>query len=567
MLAFSAIIGLYFMLKDRSSKNQNDIDNYLLAGRQIYSPFPPAMSLTASFMSAITVLGTPVEFYMYGIMFAWCMLGFLLVGIMAAHFFLPVIYNLNLTTSYEYLRLRFESKRLENAASIVYLVTTVLYCGIVIYAPALALEQLTGMNVWVAACLTAVLCIFYTSLGGLKAVIWTDVFQCGTIMAGFVAIIVVGSYDFGGISNVFKIYEKSGRNVYSDFSIDPRTRHSMFSIVIGCTFGLWGGIYCTNQSEVQRYLSCKTLKIAQTAIYINILGLSIIMVLTMLTGMVAYAYFRVCDPFNAGFISKSDQTIPYLAVKVLSDWPGLTGIYVAGVYAGSLSTISSGINSATTVVVTSFIKPHVVGENLSVSKEFVKHNLTLVSRLIAIGTGFLMLLLAFLASRLGPVLTAALSALGVLSGPLLGLFFLGMTCHFADYVAGWAGFVAGNGLAIWIWIGGLIYPADTQETNKLGLRTDGCNFTNVEWSEKNVNYTIETEKGHFGFIELYHVSYMYLGVIGSFGCYFIGFCVAVFRYGCCACYKRPLEDTLYSWFRETDDSSQDGHTNMSFEIK
>jgi len=490
---------------------------------------------------------------MYGIMFAWCMLAFLFVGILAAHFFLPVIYNLNLTTSYEYLRLRFESKRLENVASIVYLVTTVLYCGIVIYAPALALEQLTGMNVWVAACLTAVLCIVYTSLGGLKAVLWTDVFQCGMIMAGFVAIIVVGSYDFGGIREVFEIYEKGGRNVYSDFSIDPRTRHSMFSIILGCTFGLWGGIYCTNQSEVQRYLSCKTLKIAQTAIYLNVLGLSIIMFLTMLTGMIAYAYFQDCDPFSAGFISKTDQTIPYLAVKILSNWPGLTGIYVAGVYAGSLSTISSGINSAATVVVTSFIKPHVDNKKWSRSMDFSKNNLTLVSRIIAIGTGLLMLLLAFLASKLGPVLTAALSALGVLSGPLLGLFFLGMTCHFADYVAGWAGFVAGNGLAIWIWIGGIVYPAGPQETNRLELKIDGCNFTNVdfEWSEEQVNYTLETEEietgeNHAGFIEMYHISYLYLGVIGSFGCYFIGFCVAVFRYNFCTGYKRPSEDTLHS---------------------
>ena len=77
--------------------------------------------------------------------------------------------------------------------------------------------------------------------------------------------------------------------------------------------------------------------------------------LAFFVGVVTYAYFRFCDPWSIGWIGNSDQTVPYLAVKILDDWPGLTGLYVAGVYAGSLSTISSGINSTATVVVTTLI--------------------------------------------------------------------------------------------------------------------------------------------------------------------------------------------------------------------
>ena len=131
MLLVSAIIGIYFMIKDRRKQKLKSLENYLLAGREITSPFPPAMSLTASFMSAITVLGTPVEFYIYGVMYAWCMLGFLLVGILAAHFFLPVIFDLKLSTSYEYLKIRFGSKNLELAASVVYL----LFCNRILDYP------------------------------------------------------------------------------------------------------------------------------------------------------------------------------------------------------------------------------------------------------------------------------------------------------------------------------------------------------------------------------------------------------------------------------------------------
>ena len=60
--------------------------------------------------------------------------------------------------------------------------------------------------------------------------------------------------------------------------------------------------------------------------------------LAFFVGVVTYAYFRFCDPWSIGWIGNSDQTVPYLAVKILDDWPGLTGLYVAGVYAGSLST-------------------------------------------------------------------------------------------------------------------------------------------------------------------------------------------------------------------------------------
>ena len=83
---------LYFMWQDKRAKKSEDVENYLLAGRMISNPIPPALSLTASFMSAITVLGTPVEFYRYGTMFFYCALGYLLVAMLVAHIYIPVLY-------------------------------------------------------------------------------------------------------------------------------------------------------------------------------------------------------------------------------------------------------------------------------------------------------------------------------------------------------------------------------------------------------------------------------------------------------------------------------------------
>ena len=127
-------------------------------------------------------------------------------------------------------------------------------------------------------------------------------------------------------------------SVYSYIFWKPESYTSVFTLC-------WGGVYCTNQSEVQRYLSCKTVKIAQQAVYLNVICLNLILMLAFFAGIVAYAYFQECDTWSMGWVGNSDQTMPYLAVKILQDWPGPTGLYVAGVYAGSLSTISSGINS------------------------------------------------------------------------------------------------------------------------------------------------------------------------------------------------------------------------------
>lgn len=127
----------------------------------------------------------------------------------------------------------------------------------VIYTPAVALETATGLDKWAAVWLTGGVCIFYTSIGGLKAVVWTDTFQISIMLAGFVAIIVKGAVDFDGFDKIVDTYRAGERSVWDDFQFDPRYRHTFWSIVIGGTLGTWGNSFCTSQSMVQRMLACK----------------------------------------------------------------------------------------------------------------------------------------------------------------------------------------------------------------------------------------------------------------------------------------------------------------------
>ena len=116
-------------------------------------------------------------------------------------------------------------------------------------------------------------------------------------------------------------------------------------------FGLWGGTYGVNQTQVQRYLACKTEQTAKNAIFINIFFIGIINLIAGLVGLTMYAYYEYCDPKSMQWVNEWDQMTPYLTLEILLQFPGVCGLYMASAFAGTLSTVSSGINGCSTVVV------------------------------------------------------------------------------------------------------------------------------------------------------------------------------------------------------------------------
>ena len=117
----------------------------------------------------------------------------------------------------------------------IFLCQSILYNGLVVYAPALAMNQVAGLNLNLAILCVGCVCIFYTSLGGMKAVIWTDVYQSVWMFSGFFAIIVVAVIDFDGFGNIWSAVSRGHRN-QGQFELDPRFRHTIWSVLIGnCT--------------------------------------------------------------------------------------------------------------------------------------------------------------------------------------------------------------------------------------------------------------------------------------------------------------------------------------------
>ena len=174
---------------DQSEMTEEEVKNYLLGGRKM-TAVPVGLSLAVSFMSAITILGVPAESYMYGHMYIYMPCCFFLIATTTSFIYLPVFYNSGIVSAYEYLELRF-SPILRVFVNIMFSIQTLLYTGICIYAPSIALEKATGMSLANSIFLTCTICVIYTAIGGLKAVIFNDVMRKVTKGIEFMVLIKI----------------------------------------------------------------------------------------------------------------------------------------------------------------------------------------------------------------------------------------------------------------------------------------------------------------------------------------------------------------------------------------
>lgn len=495
----SSGIGVFFAIKERKKATSRE---FLVGGRQM-SFGPVALSLTASFMSAVTVLGTPSEVYRFGASFFLFFIPYAIVIIFTSELFLPVFYRSGITSTYEYLQLRF-NKPVRYAATVIYILQTILYTGVVVYAPALALNQVTGFDLWGSVFATGIVCTFYCTLGGLKAVVWTDAFQMVVMIVGFLTVLIQGSARAGGLSNVLEQSANGSRLKLFDFDVDPLRRHTFWTISVGGTF-TWLGIYGVNQSTIQRCISCKTEKHAKLALYFNLLGLWIILLCAVFSGLIMYSYFKDCDPWTSGTISAPDQLMPYFVLEIFPTMPGLPGLFVACAFSGTLSTVAASINALATVTFEDFVKiwfPH-LSDKLS----------TWISKGLCVLFGVLCTTMAVVASFMGSVVQAALSIHGMCGGPMLGLFSLGILFPFVNWKGALGGLLTGVTLSFWVTIGAFIYPAPDSKTWPLPLSTEQCDLSNVTES-----VPLALSRRPAIAETWYSLSYLYYSAVGCLGC-------------------------------------------------
>ncbi|RUS75238.1 hypothetical protein EGW08_017003 [Elysia chlorotica] len=512
VLVISASIGLYHAWKDR---RKMALDDYLLAGRSM-NPLPVGLSLLASFMSAITLLGTPAEMYNYTTIYVWIGLGYFLVIAGAAHIYIPVFYNLQVTSAYEYLEKRF-NKGVRTAASLTFVLQMILYMALVLYAPSLALNAVTGFTLWGAVISVGVVCTIYTALGGMKAVLWTDCFQVVMMLVGILAILIRGATTIGSWDAAWESARRTNRIFFDDFRADPSIRHTVWTLVIGGYF-TWVAIFGVNQAQVQRAVTCRSLKQAQFAIWMNFPGLCIILYLSCLIGIFMAAFYENCDPLKAEFVDDSNQLLPMFVMDVLADVVGLPGLFVAGLFSGALSTISSGLNSISAAILEDCIRNY--------SKEIPDGRARLISQMLALGFGVVCLALTYVASQLGSVLQAALSLFGMIGGPLLGVFSLGMFFPWANSAGALTGLFGSLVFMFWIGVGAAV--KEPPQTKALRCISN-CNITAFDnatltallkpWK---VTEAYDTSPPN----ELYTLSYLWYSATAVATCIILGMAVS-----------------------------------------
>ncbi|XP_058235276.1 solute carrier family 5 member 6a isoform X2 [Hemibagrus wyckioides] len=442
LLVASAGIGLFHAF---SGGRQSTTREFLLADRSM-SCLPVSLSLLATFQSAVAILGAPAEIYAYGTQYWFLGCSYFLGLLIPAHIFIPVFYRLRLSSAYQYLELRF-NKTVRICGTVTFIFQMVIYMGVVLYAPALALNAVTGFDLWGAVLAMGLVCTLYTTLGGLKAVIWTDVFQTIVMFAGQLAVIVVGAHQAGGMAEVWRKAQNGSRISGIELNPDPLERHTFWTLAVGGIF-LMLALYGVNQAQVQRYLSSRSEREAIMSCYVVFPCQQIVLALGCLMGLVMFARYGEDSPLDKGYVQTNDQMVLYFVMDVLRDLPGLPGLFVACLFSGALSTISSAFNSLATVTMEDLIKPFYPG--------MTEARATLLSKGLALGYGLVCLAMAYIASLMGSVLQAALSIFGMVGGPLLGLFCLGMFFPWANSIGAVTGLVSGLIMAFWIGIGSFV---------------------------------------------------------------------------------------------------------------
>ncbi|XP_037955495.1 sodium-coupled monocarboxylate transporter 1-like [Teleopsis dalmanni] len=502
MFVMCILIGIYFGFMKKSLSESD----YLMGGRNMLV-LPIALSLVASFVSGITLLGLPTEVYSYGIQYTYVALGVLAMGVVMGVFYLPVFHDLSITSTYEYLESRFD-RRSRMFGSVMFTIMNIGYLPIVIYVPALAFNQVTGVAVHTITPIVCIICVFYTSLGGIKAVVWTDVVQTISMIGALVLVAVKGSLDIGGAGVVIKEAWNSGRIEAPDLDLNPTVRHTLWSQLIGGVV-YWTQTNAVSQNMIQRYLSLPTLKSARHALCIFCGGVLLLMSLCAYNGLLIYATYKDCDPLTTKLAKARDQLLPLFVMDTLGELPGLTGLFIAGVFSAALSSLSTCLNSMSAVVLEDFVKPFV-------KKPLSEKAINWIMRLVVVGVGALCVALVYVVEHMGTVLQLTMSLEAITNGPLFGIFTIGIFMPWINGNSALTGGIVGVISMSWISLNAqwaIASGAIRYETKPLTV--DHCDYRfNMTEAFSYANATnISSAKDDI--FPLYRISYMWYTCIGA----------------------------------------------------
>ncbi|XP_037527679.2 sodium-coupled monocarboxylate transporter 2-like [Rhipicephalus sanguineus] len=411
--------GLYLSLRRRSRFRSKD--ETFLGSRTIHT-LPLALSMVASNVSASGLIAFTAHYYVYGFHTLWAIPVFVPAVMMVAYLFLPVLYELKVTSVFEYLRMRY-GNGVGVASSVIYFVLSQAIGVAGLYSAAIAISTVLEVSTVVATVIVGVAGTGYTALGGLRSVVWADCVQTLIMTASPLVIITKIAYDASGTNVSASSREKLDVRAYIfRTDLDLTTDETVWAASVAAfpyqllRLGL-------DQMITQRFLAARTLREARVVTFIGAGLLALFYALGGFTALAIVFWFRGCDPYLSGSISRYDQIVPYYINKSASAVAGVRGLFLAGVVSASISTMSSIVNSQAAVLYVDIVSPKVrVSEKTT---PFVVAGL-------AVTSGTVMTLFGLAVPYAGSAARFCISLYSSASGPFAGIMILAFMFPWAN---------------------------------------------------------------------------------------------------------------------------------------
>jgi SSS family transporter len=418
------LIGFYF------SRRETGTDDFFVGGRRM-PWWAVGFSLYATGTSAISFMAIPAKSYATDwLYFAQNIVGFVAI-IPVALIIVPLIRRLSLTTTYEYLEMRFHSviRIIGSVICVVYQLGARM--SVVLFLPALALSAVTGVGVVESIVIMGIIATVYTVLGGIKAVIWTDVVQVVVLLGGaFLCLVIILTGVDGGLSGFISVASEDAKMRTFDWRLDLTIPTMWLFLLLASADTL---TWPKDQVMVQRVLSTKSDKEAGWSVWTLMAIVAPGSLLFFSLGTAVYTFYKM-HPERLSPLLNLDATIPYFIAAELP--PGVTGLIIAALFAASMSTLDSSMNSVATVMVVDFYKKFKKNVSDQVSLKIAKW-ITVVTGVF--GTGFALILSRY---SLPSLWDAFIMLTGLLGGGFGGVYTLGMFSRRANWQGALIGTIA-----------------------------------------------------------------------------------------------------------------------------
>lgn len=411
------------------SRRAATTDDYLLGGRNM-NPLNVGLSLFATLLSTISYLAYPGEMIRYGPMILAMIVAYPFVALVVGWLMIPFFMRLQVTSAYQILEMRL-GLGVRMLGSIFFLSLRLLWMAVIIYAttdkvlvPLLGLDS--SATPWLCAIL-GLITVTYTSMGGLRAVVLTDVVQTVILLGGAVLTIVLITIFLGGVGAWWPAEWPAHWPAPKLY--DPNERVTFFGIVLA-TFTWWVCTSGSDQMAIQRYLATRDVKAARMVL-VTTLGVNVLVnCLLTLVGLSLLAYFRLNPhliPDGQTILGNADRLFTQFIALGLP--AGLSGLVVAGLLAAAMSSLSSGVNSSCSVITVDFI------DRFRRSKENELDHVRLAKYVSVIVGTVVVILSAYVGAVQGNLLEVTYKVVNLITVPLFGLFFMAI---FVPWAKGWA---------------------------------------------------------------------------------------------------------------------------------